>query len=71
VKVFEKNFWGNFSPRKHDPLFAGNQNSKKIWDIKSLGILESGDKIRFTGIPKVVIKINAQKRACKRIKVLF
>jgi len=31
----------------------------------------SGEKIRFTGIPKGVVKINAQKLACKLIKVLF
>jgi hypothetical protein len=29
VKVFEKNFWANFSPRKHDPSFCGEPKPKK------------------------------------------
>jgi hypothetical protein len=31
VKVFEKKFWGDFSPRKHEPSFCGEPNSQKIF----------------------------------------
>jgi hypothetical protein len=36
VKVFEKKFWDNFSPRKHDPSFCGEPKLKKNLGYKKV-----------------------------------
>jgi hypothetical protein len=63
VKVFEKKYFWIFLLENTNPLYAGNQNSKKYFSVKKFRTFGIGVIVRFTGIPKVVMKINTQKLA--------